>query len=168
MKARGEVVSVVSAVVSALAVALWLGGLVALGAIAAPIVFAMVPLPQSADAMTLVFLRFDTVAMTCASIAVAAEAARVAVRVRYRRLDVARAAVTATAAALATYEGASVSPRIAALHAGGAIRGVGPAGLELSALHDVAEACGKASVFLLAAVVVLQVLSRGKGPADPT
>ena len=54
----------VASVIGALAVAVWLGGLLVLGAIAAPLVFANVSFPQSADAMTLVFRRFDTVAMT--------------------------------------------------------------------------------------------------------
>ena len=46
-----------------LAVAVWLGGLAALGAVAAPVVFSRVPWPSSADAMTIVFRRFDAVAM---------------------------------------------------------------------------------------------------------
>jgi len=44
------------------------------------------------------------------------------------------------AAAAAVYEGVSVSPRIAALHEAGAIRGSGVQGLELARLHDIAEA----------------------------
>ena len=52
------------------AIGVWLGGLVALGAIAAPVVFAIVPMPASADAMTVVFRRFDLVAMACAAVAI--------------------------------------------------------------------------------------------------
>jgi hypothetical protein len=64
------------------------------------------------------------------------------------------------AAVAAVVEGVSVSPRIAALHAGGAVRGVNAAGLELARLHDLAETLGKAEVLLLAVVVALHVLSR--------
>jgi len=56
-------------------------------------------------------------------------------------------------------EGVSVSPRIAALHAGGAVRGVNAAGLELAHLHGVAETLGKTEVGLLVVVLVLHVLS---------
>jgi hypothetical protein len=149
-------------VVSSLAVAIWLGGLLALGAVAAPIVFSVVSMPQSADAMTLVFRRFDMLAMSCAAVALAAEAIRAIAREPFARLDHLRAGVTALAAAVATYEGTSVSARIAALHFAGAVRGLGVAGRELSRLHDLAEACGKAEVGLLVAVVALQVATWGR------
>ena len=45
--------------VALLAIAVWLGGLLALGAVVAPVVFSMVSMPASADAMTTVFRRFD-------------------------------------------------------------------------------------------------------------
>lgn len=149
----------VTSIVSLLAVAVWLGGLVALGAITAPVVFSMVSMPASADAMTVVFRRFDQVAMACAALVLASEAMRAVARVGFTWVDHARAATGVVAAALAVYEGASVSPRIAALHAGGAIRGMGEAGIELSHLHDIAELCGKTEVILLVAVVVLHVFS---------
>ena len=60
---------------------------------------------------------------------------------------------------MAVYEGASISPRIAALHAAGAVRGLGDAGLELSRLHDRAELLGKTEVVVLMAVIVLHVVT---------
>jgi hypothetical protein len=148
----------VGSIVGCLAVALWLGGIVALGALVAPIVFTRVSMPQSADAMTLVFRRFDLMAMSCAAAALAAEALRAA-RAPLARLDRVRVGVLVLAAIAAVYEGTNVSPRIADLHASGAIRGVGIAGVELAKLHDVAEACGKAQLVLLVAVVALQVVT---------
>jgi hypothetical protein len=145
--------------VAALAVAVWLGGLVALGAIAAPIVFTRVSMPWSADAMTAVFRRFDLVAMSCAAVLLATEAARAIARVPFARVDHARAALSAIAAGAAVYEGSSVAPRIADLHAAGVVRGAGPAGIELSRLHDLAETLGKAQVALLVGVVVLHVIT---------
>jgi Domain of unknown function (DUF4149) len=153
----------VAASVALLAAALWLGGLVALGAITAPIVFAVAPFPQSADAMTLVFRRFDLVAMSCAVLVLSGEAARAAGRSRalpFGRADWGRAGVCALAAAAAVVEGTLLSPRIAALHALGAIRGVGAAGTELSHLHDWAERCGKTQVALLTLLVVLSAWQR--------
>jgi Domain of unknown function (DUF4149) len=144
---------------SLLAVAVWLGGLVALGAVAAPVVFSMVSFPSSADAMSVVFRRFDTVAMACGSLALVTEAIRAVSGRGFRPLDHARALVTFLAAATAVLEGVSISPRIAALHAAGAVRGVAPPGMELAHLHDVAETIGKTEVVLLAVLVVLHVVA---------
>jgi hypothetical protein len=141
------------------ALAVWLGGLVVLGAVVAPTIFTLVSMPASADAMTMVFLRFDVVAMSCAAVVLTTEALRAVGRVPFARVDHARAGVSVLAAAAAVYEGASVSPRIAALHAAGAFRGRGAEGIELDRLHHWAETLGKAEVILLVAVVVLHVLS---------
>jgi hypothetical protein len=149
----------ISAVASMLGLAIWLGGLVALGAIAAPVVFSIVPLASSADAMTAVFLRFDTVAMSCAAVVLASEALQAGARVPFAAADHVRAAVSALAAALAVAESKVVSPRIAALHAAGAVRGVGSAGLELAQWHDMAERLGKGQLVLLVSVLTLRVLT---------
>jgi hypothetical protein len=158
----------VTGVVAMLAVAVWLGGLVALGVLVAPVVFTQVSMPSSANAMTVVFQRFDLVAMTCAAALLMTEAARAVGRVQFAPGDHLRAGVSVLAAVAAVYEGASVSPRIAALHAEGAIRGVGSAGMELAKLHDRAELLGKSEVVLLAAVVVLHVLTSARvSPGGP-
>jgi hypothetical protein len=149
----------ISAVASLLGIAVWLGGLAALGAIAAPTVFSMVPPPLSADAMTVVFQRFDTVAVSCAALVLAAEAMQAIARVPFAPIDHLRALLSALAAALAVTEARSVSPRIAALHGAGAVRGVGSAGLELAKLHDTAEGLGKAQLALLVSVLILRVFT---------
>jgi hypothetical protein len=158
------IVRVVS-VVTLLAIAVWLGGLVALGALAAPVVFAMVSLPTAADAMTVVFRRFDLVAMTCGVLILLSEAVR-ALGARLGRADIARVAVSAAAAAAAVVEGTQVSPRIAELHAEGVSRGLGAAGIELAHLHAIAELLGNAQVVLLAIAIALHVaaLSRSREP----
>jgi putative copper export protein len=152
-------VRAITAVLALLAVAVWLGGLLALGAIAAPVVFSVVPAPSSADAMTIVFRRFDLVAMACAAFLLSVEATRALVREPFSVSDHLRVGASALAGALAVLEGAFVSPRIAALHWSGAVRGLGAAGTDLARLHDVAEACGKAQLALLVAVVALQVVA---------
>jgi putative copper export protein len=149
----------ITSIVAVLAAAVWLGGIVALGAVAAPIVFSRVAWPQNADAMSLVFHRFDAVAMVCAALVVASEVARATAGARFTPLDHGRGAASLLAAVAAFVEGVSVSPRIAALHAGGAVRGVNAAGLELAHLHGVAETLGKTEVGLLVVVLVLHVLS---------
>jgi hypothetical protein len=144
-----------------LAAAVWLGGLVSLGAIVAPVVFSTVAMPDSADAMIIVFRRFDVVAMSCAVIVLASEATRALARMPFGPADRIRAGASALASLLAVVEGASISPRIAALHAGGALRGLGDAGSHLARLHDVAEWCAKAEVVLLIGVVVAHVVALG-------
>jgi len=146
---------VLVSVVYALAVSMWLGGLVVLGAVVAPTVFRIVPAPTSADAMTVVFGRFDRVAMTCAAVALVAEATLAARGGRVRRTDLLRGAFAAGAAALAIAVGAWLSPGIASLHRGGAVRGYAESGLALERLHRLAETAGKGQVALLVAVLVL-------------
>jgi hypothetical protein len=148
-----------TAIASLLGVVLWLGGLLALGAIAAPAVFATIAMPASADAMTVVFHRFDVVATACAAVVLASEAVRVVARVPFGPVDHLRAGAGAVAASLAVFEAVSVSPRIAALHAAGAVRGLGDAGAQLARLHDMAELCGTIQVALLASVVVAHVFA---------
>jgi uncharacterized membrane protein len=148
-----------TAIASLLGVVLWLGGLLALGAIAAPVVFSTVAMPASADAMSVVFRRFDAVATSCAAVVLASEAARVLARVPFGPVDHVRAGASAVAGSLALFVAASVSPRIAALHAAGVARGLGDAGAKLARLHDTAELCGTIQVALLVAVVVAQVIA---------
>jgi putative copper export protein len=145
--------------IALLAVAVWFGGLAALGAIVAPIVFSRVSFPSNADAMLLVFRRFDLVAMSCAAVLLASEAARAAVRPPFVAVDHARAGVSVLAAVLAVFEGTHVSARIAELHSAGAVRGLGSDGAELSRLHDWAEWGAMTQLGLLAAVIVFHVLA---------
>jgi uncharacterized membrane protein len=152
--------------VALLSAAVWLGGLVALGALVAPVVFSTVAMPASADAMVIVFRRFDVVAMTCAALVLCAEALRRSVRrSSFARVDFARASVAVAAAAAAVFQGTRLSPRIAELHAAGAVRGFEAGGMELSRLHDVAETCGKAQVLLLVLLVVLHVVTLSADPS---
>lgn len=145
------------AVVQLLAIAVWAGGLLALGAVVAPIVFRVVPAPTSADAMTLVFRRFDSVAMACAAVALVAEAAFAARGGKVTRADVVRALCLVAAAALAIAVGGWLSPGIAELHRQGAVRHVGEAWAALERLHRLAEALSKAEIVFLFAGFTLSV-----------
>jgi hypothetical protein len=156
--------------VALLAVSVWLGGLTALGAVAAPVVFTMVPWPSNADAMSVVFRRFDMVAMACGAVVLTTEAIRAMAGWPFSRAERTRAVVSVAAAGVAVLEGVKISPRIAALHAAGAIRGVDAPGIELARLHDLAEWCGKTELLLLSAVIVLHVMTLSaaseRGTAD--
>jgi hypothetical protein len=161
----------VAAVVYVLVLALWAGGLIVLGAVVAPTVFRIVPAPTSADAMTVVFRRFDVIAMTCSVIALLAEAGLAWRGGRPRRVDVVRAGSTVVAAVLAIVEGLYLSPAIQGLHRDGAVRGWGEPGQALERLHRMAETSAKAElVFLLMSLVlvVLRVRRSGQvGAATP-
>jgi uncharacterized membrane protein len=159
-------------VVYALALALWMGGLVVLGAIVAPTVFGIVPAPTSADAMTVVFRRFDVVAMSSALVALVAEAGLAfttrgsGAGGRTRRIDLVRGGATVLAALLAMIEGLHLAPAIQALHRDGAVRGFGDSGRELERLHRLAESAAKAELFLLLLAFVLLVLRAARGAAS--
>jgi len=154
-----------------IAAGVWLGGLLVLGAIVAPTVFREVPAPTSADAMTIVFTRFDKLAMTCAAIVAVAEVVRLRIDrpSKIDRVDVARLAVIALAGALAVVQGTWLSPAIVALHQNGAIRGLGPLGEKLDSIHAWSERCGKAESLLLIVLVVLlaRATSAHDSPENP-
>lgn len=154
-----NVVTSASHLATIFAIALWLGGLLTLGAVVAPIVFSIVPAPTSADAMTVVFRRFDVIAITSAAVALFCELWRVKITEKLSRVDLARGISLAIAGVLALYEGMVVSPRVDALHRGGAIRGVGDLGMQLESAHALAESISKIEAFLLVAFVVLYVLT---------
>lgn len=158
MQSSSRVPIVVAASIELFAIAIWAGGLTALGAVAAPLVFGIVPTPTSADAMSAVFLRFDAVAMTCAAIALVADAVLTRRSGPIARLDLVRGAALLVAGAAAIVEGAWISPTIAGLHRNGAIRGLGETGLALERMHKLAEAAGKTELVLLAVVLVLVVV----------
>lgn len=149
-----------------MALAIWLGGIVALGACAAPIVFAKVPPPLSGDTMGAIFRRFDTVAMGAAVVLLAAEAVRAfARRGRPSIFDRLRGGASLIIAGCATYVGLVSSPAISALHAAGVTRGVGESGAELERIHHLAEVLGKTEVFLGLLLIALHVATLPTTPA---
>jgi hypothetical protein len=157
----------VATIVAILSLAIWVGGIVALGACAAPIVFRAVPAPLSGDAMGAVFRRFDAIAISCAVVVLACEAVRIRVSSgmdsnlgrggRAKLAERARTALALVAAAAAIYGGAHLSPGIVALHAAGAVRGFGAPGFELERLHELAESVAKIEVTAGMILLVLHV-----------
>jgi len=145
-------------VVAVLALSIWVGGLVALGACAAPLVFKIVPAPLSGDAMGAVFRRFDGLAMGAAVVVSGCEAVRMWAREgAATTTERIRAALVVVTAAAAIYWGVRLSPSIVALHASGAVRGFGEGGAELERLHEQAEAVAKTEVTLGLLLLALQV-----------
>ena len=118
----------IAAAVAVLAAGAWVGGMVALGACAAPMVFRLAPAPFSGDAMGAAFARFDQIALGAAVVLLGAEMARTwaaGARARTAAARVRRLAAVLMAAC-AAYVGLSLTPHILELHRAGAQRGVGP------------------------------------------
>ncbi len=153
---RDALVRLVAGSLALLAAGVWLGGLLVLGAIVAPTIFREVAAPASADAMTIVFTRFDKLAMTAAAIVAVAEVVRTRTgEFDLSRVDYARVGVIALAGGLAVVQGTWLSPTVVALHRDGAIRGLGPLGERLERFHAWSETCGKTESLLLVVLVVL-------------
>lgn len=160
-RARRALVDRVAAILAAIAAGFVPGGLVALGACAAPFVFRMTPAPMSGDAMGAAFARFDRIALGCAGVVLLAEIARTYVgraRARTPLARVRRLAAVALAGAIA-YGGMVVSPAILELHRTGVSRNVGEAGARLEAVHQRASTLGKVEALLAAALVAMHVLT---------
>jgi putative copper export protein len=159
-------VAVAASFVALVCAGTWLGGMLVLGALVAPVVFRMVPAPTSGDAMSVVFLRFDRIAVLLGCVLLLAEAALTrAAPVRRALRDRLRLAATLAALSFALYTALVLAPGIAALHAQGAVRGVGEAGLSLDRLHDRARWLGQAQALLLLAVIGFHAeLLRRRGP----
>jgi hypothetical protein len=151
----------VAAAVAVLAAGVWVGGMVALGACAAPFVFELTPAPHSGNAMGAAFARFDQIALGAAVIILAAEVARTWAAGGRARLVWARVRrVTAfVMAGCAVYLGLALTPQINALHRSGALRHEGPAGEVLDAVHKRAELVGKIETGLGVVLVALHVFT---------
>jgi len=155
--------------VAVLAAGTLVGGMVALGACAAPLVFELTPAPFSGNAMGAAFARFDQIAIGSAVTVLACEMVRTWIeRTRPRSLWPRIRRLTAIALAMcAVYVGVSLTPRINELHLAGVRRNVGAQGMELEKIHKRAEMTGKAEVALGIAVVLLHVLTlKTRRPED--
>jgi hypothetical protein len=166
-RARRGTIERVAATFGVLAAGLWVGGLVALGACAAPMVFELTPAPYSGHAMGAAFARFDQIALGCAVAAMAAEVARTWAAGRASRRPAARVRrIVAVLMALgAAYVALVATPTINELHRAGVRRNDGAEGVRMEAVHKQAEAVGKAQVFLGLALVALHMATLTTGRA---
>lgn len=137
------------------------GGLVALGAGAAPLVFGMLPRPIAGNVMGEIFSRWDRVAMGASGVLLVAEIVRTwAARARARQLLARLRRIAAVLVALCVaYIGTALSPRIMELHRSGVHRGEGDQGAELEAVHRRAELVGKIEMVLALGLVALHVFT---------
>lgn len=173
---RIERVAVALAVVSFALVA---GGLVALGACAAPFVFRLTPAPSSGQAMGAAFMRFDRIALAASCVVLAVEMLRTWIDRRQRPsvLSRVRRFAAIVFAGCVAYSGMSLSPAIVELYAAGARRDAaaeaapdasqGSKNAELDAIHQRASQLAKIEVAagLLAALLHVWTV-RTRRPED--
>ncbi|MBI4950774.1 MAG: DUF4149 domain-containing protein [Myxococcales bacterium] len=166
--ARRDVVETVAAAIAVLAAGVWAGGMVALGACAAPFVFELTPYPASGHAMGAAFARFDSIAIGCAVVLLGAELVRswVARRRRPTLWSRLRRLVAIGMAACAAFIGLRLTPHINELHQAGVRRNVGPEGVELESAHKQAEMLGKIEVGLAPLIVALHLFTLRRRRAD--
>lgn len=165
---RRDLIDRAAGSVGALAAGVIAGGMLALGACAAPAVFRLAPAPYSGHAMGEAFTRFDRIAIGAACVALGAEVVRTYLARGSRpRLGARIRRLTAIALAACTaLLGLSISPAIVALHLDGAQRGQGEAGQKLEALHKRAETVGKLEVALGFALVGLHLFTVRRAADD--
>jgi hypothetical protein len=151
----------VAATVAITAAGLWMGGLIALGACAAPFVFELTPHPLSGYAMGSAFSRFDGIAIGCSVVMLGCEVLRTILGTPARKAWIAR--VRRYAALLmacgAVYTGVVLSPGIMQLHADGVRRDASEYGQRLEAIHSQAELMGKLILPLGLLVIALHVFT---------
>lgn len=156
-----SIVERVATTTGVLAGGLYIGGLIALGACAAPAVFRLTPAPYSGDAMGVAFARFDQIAIGASVVALASEIGRtwaggLSGRTRLARIRRMSAMFMAFAA---TYVGLALSPRINELHRSGVRRDETAQGQMLESIHKRAESTGKAGLFFAVAFVGLNIFT---------
>ncbi|MEZ4439112.1 MAG: DUF4149 domain-containing protein [Polyangiaceae bacterium] len=155
-------------IVAAIALGLFLGGTIALGACAAPMVFELVPAPLNGKAMGAAFRRFDFIAIGCGVVVLGCEAFRTFLAsglfgggrrqaTKERILRRARLYGAILLAGGIVWTGMVLSPRIMALHEAGARRNVGPEGAELESTHKTAELLGKIDTVLALLLIALHI-----------
>ncbi len=151
--------------VAVIVVGVAIGGMVALGACAAPFVFTLTPAPANGDAMGAAFARFDRIAIACSVMLLAAEIGRTFLARRDRRRvgPLVRRLFGVVFAACTAYVGVSLTPAINGLHRAGIVRGEGDDGARLDAIHKRAELVGKAELAVGIVLVALHVFTIRRG-----
>jgi hypothetical protein len=148
-------------VVLVLSMLLYSGGLLALGAIVAPVVFRS-GLSGAADVMTSIFTRFDRLAVALCVVALLAEAISLAIGgTPLARARIVRGVLVVLFALGVGAQSGVLSPTIARMHAEGVQRHVGPRGQAFDRVHNWSSRVGKITVSLAIAAATMVLAERG-------
>lgn len=103
----------ISTALQLLGLAIMTGGMLALGAFAAPAVFGAFPREQAGEAMTQVFLRFDILLLACTALVVLGEAGRFfSQSTGLSALVITRLVLILAISAIALFNSLSLNPKI--------------------------------------------------------
>lgn len=149
--------------VATLAIALWLGGLLALGAFAAPTVFGLLPREEAGKVMGPIFVKFDRFVLVAIGVFALSELIRVACDGGKGALKQARLGISVILIALALISSLWLTPGINELFLAGARRGIGEAGATLDMLHNWSETVGKVATLAAAIWIALGVIVHRQG-----
>lgn len=162
--ARGRHIDRLATSIAVIALGMWSGGMLALGACAAPMVFKLAPYPSSGYAMGAAFARFDNIAIGCGLVVLGCEMVRTWIARRQRGwLPRIRRYAAILLAGGAVYSATMFTPIINQLHSEGVRRRVGPEGEHLERVHKNAEMIGRITVpaaMLLMALHVFTIRTR--------
>lgn len=154
-------ISVTAETVATLAVVPWLGGLIALGAIAAPEVFGRLERETAGSLMGPIFRNFDTLVIVAALVFAAAEIARVAVVGARGWLARVRLGAGALLVACGLISALWLGPQIGEAFDTGVRRDhTSDAGRAMDTAHRRAELAGKTAIILGASWLALGVAVR--------
>jgi hypothetical protein len=141
------------------ALALWLGGFAAAGAVVAPLAFALLERPDAGALMGACFRRLNGIGIGCGVLLLVALALEGAARPALsRRLLAVRAALISGAVALAIYLGVSLFPRMDGLRA--ATPAASPA---FDSLHALSRQLLSGQMLLLVGVLIGAAVAGGIG-----
>lgn len=161
------VAALVAEVVATLCVALWLGGMLALGAFAAPEVFGQLERDVAGSVMGTIFAKFDRMVLVLACVLIAAEGVRVFIDGARGKLALARLASMVLLIGLALTSALWLGPSINELFAQGVRRGVDEAGADMERLHNLATTLGKVAMVFATAWIALGIVAHRRA-AQPS
>ena len=178
--ARRAIVERVATTAAVLATGVVIGGMVALGACAAPFVFRLTPPPWSGRAMGAAFARFDHIAIGASGLILFSEVARIWAAGRRSRTVAARLRRVAAVlfAGATAYMGLALTPQINALHRAATERDLGEArplselpgtseqAAMLEPIHRRASLVGRVELALGAALIGLHIFTLGARRPD--
>ena len=159
--------AVIAEVVSTLAVALWLGGMLALGAFAAPEVFAQLSREVAGSVMGAIFAKFDRMVLALVGVLLVSEGVRAFVEGVRGKLQLARLGTMLVLVGLALTSALWLGPSINELFEQGVRRGVGDAGMRMDRLHDMATTLGKVAFVFATAWLALGVVIHRQARRQP-
>ena len=140
--------------------ALMIGGMLAIGAFAAPVIFRQFPREEAGTALTLIFRRYDIVLLVALGLVLAGEIARYLSGVfeANQTMNLVRYGLLVALTGLMLYSIQVVNAKIEAMHHQGVQRSGTPEGQEFHRVHVLSEQLYKIEMFLAMGLMVITPL----------